>query len=182
MRPDESFVGQPVRSLQQMLRVIGQDRGQAITVIPDGFFGQQTRGAVAQFQRNNGLPITGVADQDTFTRIADAYEPAWVRLGPAQPLQLILNPNQVLSRGEDHPYLFLVQAMLMALHEIYGSVSPVNMTGILDAPTEQALSDFQFLSDLPADGRLDKITWKHLALQYPLAVNIAQSQNRRSTT
>lgn len=181
MRPDETFVGQPVRSLQQMLRVIGEDRGQATSVIPDGIFGQQTRGAVAQFQRNNGLPVTGVADQTTFSRIADAYEPARTRVGPAEPLRLILNPNQVLSRGDDHPYLFLVQAMLLALHQIYGSVSPVNMTGILDGPTEQALSDFQFLSELPADGRLDKITWKHLALHYPLAVNIIQSQNKRKS-
>lgn len=180
MRPDETFVGQPVRSLQQMLRVIGEDRGQSTTVIPDGIFGQQTRGAVAQFQKANGLPVTGVADRETHTRISDAYEPAWTRVGPAEPLQLILNPNQVLTRGDDHPYLYLVQVMLLALHEVYGSVSSVNLTGILDAPTEQALSDFQYLSALPADGRLDKITWKHLALQYPLAVNIGQSQNRRS--
>ena len=65
MRPDESFVAQPVRSLQQMLRVIGEDRGQSTSVIPDGFYGQQTRGAVAGFQRSVGLPITGVDDQNT---------------------------------------------------------------------------------------------------------------------
>lgn len=181
MRPDETFVGQPVRSLQQMLRVIGEDRGQATSVIPDGIFGQQTRGAVSQFQRANGLPITGVADQTTFERIADAYGPAMTRVGPAQPLQLILNPNQVLSRGDDHPYLYIVQVMLLALNQIYGSIGPVEITGILDSPTEQALSDFQFLSGLPANGQLDKITWKHLALHYPLAVNLRMSQNRRKT-
>ena len=178
MRPDETFVSQPVRSLQQMLRVIGEDRGQSTSVVPDGIFGQQTRGAVTQFQRQNGIPITGVADQVTFERIADAYEPAMARVGAAQPLQLILNPNQVLSRGENHPYLYLVQAMLLALNEIYGSVSPVEMTGVLDGPTEQALSDFQYLSGLPASGELDKVTWKHLALHYPLAVNLRMSQNR----
>lgn len=178
MRPDETFVSQPVRSLQQMLRVIGEDRGQSTSVVPDGIFGQQTRGAVTQFQRQNGIPITGVADQVTFERIADAYEPAMTRVGAAQPLQLILNPNQVLSRGENHPYLYLVQAMLLALNEIYGSISPVEMTGVLDAPTEQALSDFQYLSGLPASGELDKVTWKHLALHYPLAVNLRMSQNR----
>lgn len=178
MRPDETFVSQPVRSLQQMLRVIGEDRGQSTSVVPDGIFGQQTRGAVTQFQRQNGIPITGVADQVTFERIADAYEPAMTRVGAAQTLQLILNPNQVLSRGENHPYLYLVQAMLLALNEIYGSVSPVEMTGVLDGPTEQALSDFQYLSGLPASGELDKVTWKHLALHYPLAVNLRMSQNR----
>lgn len=179
MRPDESFVAQPVRSLQQMLRVIGEDRGQATSVIPDGFYGQQTRGAVAGFQRSAGLPITGVADQATHERIVAEYEPALTRVGPAEPLQLILNPNQVLRRGQEHPYLYIVQVMLLALSEIYGSIAAVEATGILDALTEQALSDFQFLAGLPSTGNLDKITWKHLALHYPLAVNVQQSKNRQ---
>ena len=69
MRPNESFVGQPVRSLQTMLRVIGQDSGQEITLIPDGFYGNNTRDAVSEFQRNRGIPTTGVADENTWQRI-----------------------------------------------------------------------------------------------------------------
>lgn len=178
MRPNESFVAQPVRSLQTMLRVIGEDRGQATSVIPDGFYGAQTRGAVSNFQRSKGLPVTGVADQATWEAVVVEYTPALTRVGPAQPLQLILNPNQVIRRGEQHPYLYLVQSMLLALAEIYGSIGLVELTGILDTLTAQSLMDFQQLSSLPATGELDKLTWKHLALQYPLAVNIARSQNR----
>ena len=180
MRPVESFVSQPVRSLQTMLRVIGEDRGQITTLIPDGFYGQQTRGAVSAFQRSIGIPATGVADQNTFERIVDAYRPALERVGPAEPLQLILNPNQVIHRGEDHPYLYLVQSMLIALAEIYSSIGIVELTGILDTLTAQSLMDFQALSDLPTTGELDKITWKHLARQYPLAVNLLKSENRVS--
>lgn len=178
MRPVESFISQPVRSLQTMLRVIGEDRGQATSVIPDGYYGQQTRGAVSGFQRSHGLPVTGVADQDTWERVVAEFGPALTRVGPAEPLQLILNPNQVIRRGEEHPYLYLVQSMLLALADIYGSIGLVEVTGILDALTAQALMDFQFLSSLPATGELDKITWKHLARQYPLAVNLRKSQNR----
>lgn len=178
MRPVESFIAQPVRSLQTMLRVIGEDRGQSITVIPDGFYGQQTRGAVSAFQRAHGIPATGVTNQDTWERIVTEYRPALVRVGPAEPLQLILNPNQVLRKGEQHPYLYIIQAMLLALSEIYGSITPVQMTGILDLPTSSAIADLQALSALPQTGEMDKITWKHLALQYPLAVNLRHSQHR----
>lgn len=178
MRPVESFVGQPVRSLQTMLRVLGEDDDQQPKVIPDGFYGQQTRNAVSAFQQNRGIPATGVADQNTWERIVREYRPALIRVGPAEPLQLILNPGQVLERGESHPYLFLIQAMLLALSEIYGSIAAVEMTGILDLATSQALADFQYLSALPQTGTLDKITWKHLARQYPLAVNVRMSQNR----
>jgi peptidoglycan hydrolase-like protein with peptidoglycan-binding domain len=178
MKPAESFVCQPVRSLQTMLRVLAEDDGELPTLVPDGIYGAQTRQAVTAFQRKFGIPVTGVADQSTWERIVAEHAPAMIRLGPAEPLRLILNPKQVIRRGESHPYLFLVQGMLTTLAEIYGSLLVPRISGILDESTAQSISSFQYLSALPQTGELDKITWKHLALQYPLAVNIQQSQNR----
>ena len=172
MRPDDSFVAQPVRSLQTMLRVIREDAGYTDNVIPDGIYGSSTMEAVSQFQREHGLPVTGVTDLQTWETILAQYEPALIRTEAAEPLQLILNPGQVLRRGEYHPYLFLIQAMLAALADVYGSVPPPQMTGILDLATAEAVSAFQYLSALPETGEVDKITWKHLALQYPLAANL----------
>lgn len=178
MRPPESFIAQPIRSLQTMLRVIREDAGYTDNVIPDGIYGSTTMEAVSQFQREHGLPITGVTDQQTWERITAEYQSALVRIDAAQPLQLILNPGQVLRKGEYHPYLYLIQAMLMAISEVYESVPMPPMTGILDIPTAEAVSAFQYLSDLPQTGEIDKITWKHLALQYPLAVNRKYTANR----
>lgn len=178
MRPGESFVSQPVRSLQTMLRVLAEDDEELLPLIPDGIYGTQTRQAVTAFQRKYGIPVTGVVDQATWERITAEHSPALVRLGPAEPLRLILNPNQVIRRGEAHPYLFLVQGMLTTLSDVYGSLLAPGMSGVLDEATSQSLACFQFLSALPQSGELDKITWKHLTLQYPLAVNIQQSRNR----
>ena len=178
MRPTESFVAQPVRSLQTMLRVIGEDNGKNVTIIPDGFYGTQTRNAVADFQANRGIPSTGVADENTWQHIASEYPDALTRIGPAEPLQLILNPNQVLRRDESHPYLYLIQAMLNALHASYSSIPAAPMTGVLDLATADSISEFQQLSLLPQTGEVDKVTWKHLARHYPLAVNLQYSQNK----
>lgn len=178
MRPNESFVGQPVRSLQTMLRVLAEDDRDIFSLIPDGIYGNQTRQAVTAFQRKYGIPATGVVNQETWDRITAEHSPALVRLGPAEPLRLILNPNQIIRRGEAHPYLFLVQGMLTTLAEIYGSILVPGMSGVLDMATSESLASFQELSSLPQTGELDKITWKHLALQYPLAVNLQQSRNR----
>ncbi|MBR4971685.1 MAG: peptidoglycan-binding protein [Oscillospiraceae bacterium] len=177
MRPAESFIAQPVRSLQTMLRVIREDAGYTDNVIPDGIYGSSTMEAVSQFQREHALPVTGVTDQVTWDRIVAEYGPALVRVDAAQPLQLILNPGQVIKRSERHPYLYLVQSMLLSISEVYGSVPAPPITGILDLPTAEALSAFQYLNALPQTGELDKITWKHLALQYPLAVNHRQSKH-----
>lgn len=178
MRPPESFIAQPVRSLQTMLRVIAEDAGHTDSVVPDGIYGSSTLQAVSAFQRSHGLPVTGITDRDTWEMIVREYQPALVRVDAAQPLQLILNANQVIRRGQSHPYLYLIQSMLLALSEIYGSVPPPRITGTLDLPTSESITAFQYLSALPQTGEIDKITWKHLALQYPLAVNHRHSQNQ----
>ena len=180
MRPGESFVGQPVRSLQTMLRVLAEDDADLLRVIPDGIFGSQTRNAVSAFQRKYNLPITGVADSLTWERIVAVYDEASVRLLPAFPLQLILNPNQVLRRGDSHPYVLLIQAMLTTMAQIHSSIIAPGLSGVLDAATADAIASFQYMSGLPQTGAVDKITWKNLALQYPLAVNLQESQHRQS--
>lgn len=176
MRPNESFVGQPVRSLQTMLRVIGEQDEAHPSVVPDGIYGPNTVAAVTAFQRRYGLPVTGVTDQATWDAIVAVYEPALVFVDEAQPIEVILSPNQVIRRGEEHPNLYLAQAMLAVLSRAYG-ISMPGLTGVLDLPTEESLSGFQELSRLPMTGTLDKLTWKHLALQYPLAATQLTRQN-----
>lgn len=172
MRPPESFIGQPIRSLQTMLRVIAENDPNHLRIIPDGIYGPETLQAVAVFQRNHGLPVTGVTDQPTWESIVAVYEPALIEQDAAHPLDIILNPGQVIRKGERSPHLYLVQAMLLVLSQIYKSVGEPSQSGILDEPTADSLASFQRLSGLPMTGNLDKHTWKHLTLQYPLAANL----------
>lgn len=172
MRPGESFIGQPIRSLQTMLRVIAEQDPSHETLIPDGIYGPATVSAVAAFQRRHGLPVTGITDQDTWESIRGVYELALIYIAEAQPLDIILNPNQAIRRGERHPHMYLVQGMLMTLAEAYRSVGRPSMSGILDEATADSIASFQGLNNLPMTGHLDKRTWKHLALHYPLAANL----------
>lgn len=178
MRPNESFVSQPVRSLQTMLRVLGEDDPGLKNLIPDGFYGDQTRNAVYHFQRSRGIPPTGVVDQNTWDRIVAEYDPALTRLAPAEPLQIILEPGQVIHKGEESTYLYVIQAVLLTLAENYESIQSPEVTGILDAPTSDAIAAFQYLSGLPQTGELDKVTWKHMARHYTLAANLKGKDRR----
>ena len=171
MRPNESFVAQPVRSLQTMLRVIAQDDPRLPTVTPDGIYGPTTTNAVASFQRLYGIPSTGVTDQATWDQIVVVYEPALVRVGKAEPIEILLEPGQIIVLGERNPYIYLTQAMLSQLSNQYTLIPPVALTGILDTETATALSAFQTLAGLPATGELDRMTWKHLSNQFTLQVH-----------
>ncbi|MBP3479736.1 MAG: peptidoglycan-binding protein [Oscillospiraceae bacterium] len=173
MRPGESFVGQPIRSLQTMLRVIAQTEEAQPSLIPDGIYGPQTISAVAAFQRSRGLPITGITDQETWEAVVAAYEPALILVDEAEPIAVVFEPNEVITAGQRHPNVYLAQGMLMVLSQVYGSISPPGMSGVLDIPTGESLSSFQRLSALPDTGQLDRITWKRLALHYPAAANLA---------
>ena len=171
MRPDESFVGAPVRSLQTMLRYIAEQDPSHESVIPDGVYGAQTASAVSQFQRKHNLPITGVADYNTWEAIRNAYMPAKVQVENAYPLQIVLNPNQVIRRGEEHPNIHIVQAILYVLSQEYNSILEPTRSGIVDEATAASISSFQELNSLPITGELDKLTWKELAIHYPLVAN-----------
>ena len=168
MRPDESFIDQPVRSLQTMLRVIAENDKRLPTVIPDGIYGPETMQAVSAFQRKKGLTITGITDQILWDAVTEAYEEAFIRISPAQPIEIIMDPGQLYVLGDSSPYIYLLQSMLTQLSKDHSSIPMPNHNGILDASTAEALTAFQVLANLPPEGTLDKITWKHLVHQFTL--------------
>lgn len=168
MRPPEAFIEQPVRSLQTMLRVLAEDDRSLPTVIPDGIYGPSTMTAVSAFQRKYELPITGITDQLTWDLIVSAYEPAIIRIGKAQPIEVLLDAGQVLRAGESNPYVYLAQAMLLQLSENHTTILPPDVNGMIDQSTAEALSQFQKLAGLDQTGEIDRITWKHLVLQFTL--------------
>ena len=168
MRPLESFVEQPIRSLQTMLRVIAEDDNKYPTVVPDGIYGPGTMHAISTFQRINGLPVTGLTDQRTWDLIVKNYEPALIRIDKAQPIEIIMDPGQIFRKNDSSPYIYLLQSMLTQLSLDHPTINPPGHSGIVDESTSRSLSAFQQLANLPITGELDKITWKHLVHQFTL--------------
>lgn len=171
MRPGESFVEQPIRSLQTMLRVIAEDDTRLPTVVPDGIYGPSTMQAVSAFQRQYSLPVTGITDQITWDQIVSAYEPALIRIGPAEPIEIIMEPGEVYRLGDSNAYVYLLQSILIQLSNDNPTISPPDHNGVFDDSTSKALAAFQLLAGLPPTGELDKITWKYLSKQFTLSAN-----------
>lgn len=171
MKPAESFFDQPIRSLQTMLRTIASVEPRQMNVMPDGIYGSQTAAAVSSFQRRMGLPVTGVADLNTWEQIVQEFERAFVETQRAQPVQITLEPGQVLRRGERNNHLYLIQSMLTVLSLANPVIPTPGHTGVLDASTAESLAAFQTYAALAPTGEVDKLTWKNLALHYALAAD-----------
>lgn len=176
MRPQESYIGQPIRSLQEMLRVIARSDGQYILLIPDGIYGPETKRAVMVFQQKNALPVTGITDLNTWEKVVEEYELHEAEMQDAIPIEINLAQGEHLQNGNASPNVVLMQSMLQHLAEYYHCFTCPPLSRIMDNPTQDALSAFQTLCGLPATGELDKTTWKHLALQYPFAVDRYQQE------
>ena len=181
MKPRESFIEQPVRSLQTMLRVIAEDDSRNPTVIPDGIYGPSTMNAVSSFQRRYGLPVTGITDQNTWDKVVSIYEPALIRVDKAQPIEVLIDAGQVFRFGDSAPYVYLLQSMLTQLSQDHLQIKAPGHSGIMDEQTVQAISAFQRLSGLEQTGELDRITWKHLVHQFVLNASYHMSTKQGNT-
>ena len=171
MRPEESFVEQPIRSLQTMLRVIAEDDPRLPAVVPDGIYGPTTMNAITAFQRLYGLPVTGITDQTTWEQIVNVYEPALIRITKAEPIEILMDPGEVYRLGQSNAYIFLLQSILTQLSQENPSISAPDHNGVLDSLTSEALAAFQLPAGLPPTGELDKVTWKYLVKQFTLSAN-----------
>lgn len=157
-RPDFA----PVHNIQQMLRTALPDDGLVI----DGIFGKETEDAVRRFQKSQDMEPTGVADENTWVALKRAYNHEQVLFEKAEPLRIVLQPHQVLTKGTNNSHMYLVQALLLALSLYISQLPHLTVNGKLDAETEKSIRLLQKAADLPETGELDKHTWSHLVHLY----------------
>lgn len=144
-------------------------------VVPDGIYGRETRDAVAEFQKYAGLAVTGVVDYDTWNALYEAER----RVLEASAPPMMISPFDTLLEGgtirlEDRfPTIYIIQAMLEELAQLYDYTEPVAINGVFDSATESAVKMIQRSLDLDGDGIVDIVTWNGMARLY----NSLQSGN-----
>ena len=169
-KTESFFLGRAVTSLQTMLRVLAQVEPGIPVVIPDGIYGHETQAAVTAFQKRHGLHPTGIADYDTWQAIGKAYRTARVEVDPAEPLEIVMNRGEVIQAGSDNLHVGLIQAMLHAIHEVYGNIPDCPLSGICCPKTVEAVKAVQHCCGAVESGIIDKQLWRMLAGLYTQAV------------
>ncbi|MEH2082271.1 MAG: peptidoglycan-binding protein [Nostoc sp.] len=151
-----SLSTQQVRELQVRLRQLGY-----LNTDATGNVGSMTREAVIAFQRNNGLPVDGIANAqvlDSVRRVSTG--------GIQQPGRSYLT---VGDRGEN---VRLVQERLAQL-----GFSNTNPDGLFNDYTRQSVIAFQQSSRINSTGNVDWQTWEALGLNGSTGSNYTQTND-----
>lgn len=148
--------GETVRLAQYFLRVIALYDDELPPITIDGIYGAATENAVRTFQKMQGLTVDGIIGTATWNALYERF------LGINQATGLAVSypgtPLKIGSRGDN---VRLVQEYLNALAGAY-PLPRVTVDGIYGSATENAVTAFQRLFGLAADGIVGPRTWERL--------------------
>ena len=168
--PEELSLGDTgvyVRVAQYYLAVIAQNLDTVPEIDIDGIFGPRTEAAVKAFQRDYGLPETGIIDERTWNDMYNVYRgivestPEYYTGVPVAPY-----PGFVLSIGMRGNEVRLLQEYLSKLSEVYPEIPQIAVDGVFGPATRSAVMAAQQLFGLPVTGIVFALTWDAITSAY----------------
>ena len=157
-----------VMQVQKWLRGIAKSGTPLPLILPDGFYGEETKEAVRIFQGLREIEQTGVVDYATWLALRDAYEDCHRKNeSPAaiSPFSCRLKDGK-LHIGDCMPLVSIVQAMIEEIREDYDDLTEQERNGVYDEKTASNISVLQKKWGLKTTGELDKDSWNMLAACY----------------
>lgn len=151
---------QHIAELQRYLQSIDRDAGKQTTIVPDGVYGSDTSSAVREFQRSNGLPVTGDTDTATWDAIVTAYRNG--QCSEPHPYPVFPSKQYVCKIGCSGVLVYVIQAMLCNLGKSYDNFTRPDICGNYNTTTAGAVEAFQRKCGLTCTGSVDCMTWNML--------------------
>ena len=161
---DNLAAANPILEIQLYLIDIAQVHPEIPLVYPTGVYDDRTRNAVTEFQKFFSLPVTGVVDLETWNKILNEHQKCSHCINA--PSNVACFPSKVMEfkLGDQHNFIYILQIVLNNFKRKYANYVEVPISGIFDERTEEALRQFQQLSNLHITGILNRETWNTLNL------------------
>lgn len=130
----------------------------------------RTEAALVAFQKNNGLPETGRADEVTWNLLYAEYKRSIDKasLPNAMPIFHSGPHGYEIGMGEQSFAVTAIQYMLGEITLHYDNLGDVPQSGIYNEETAKAIREFQMRNLLPVTGTVDKTTWDFLVASYKI--------------
>ncbi len=155
-----------IYEIQEFLRYISNHIEGIKKVVPDGVYGPETRGAVADFQRIMGLPQTGEIDYETWTEIAETYITLQNKNRMPEKIAAYPIEKPFLKEGDVFEEIYMLQLMLRKLAGIYQNITSPDLTGEFDTKTKTAVNDFSKFHGSGEKERVDRELWNAITNTY----------------
>ncbi len=161
----ENTDAKPVRGLQSMLRNISYYVEDVLPVIPDGNFSENTRDSVVSFQKTYGLEPNGEVDSATWEKIRDVNNE--LDRVYALPISFpVFGKRVVINEGDERAELYVIQAMLYVMFLDFPNSPTVEITGIHDENSVNAVIFIQEITGIEPTGVIDTLTYNNIANLY----------------
>ena len=166
--PQYETEAQAIQNLQTYLRQLSYHDANIKAPPIDGIFDTDTRQSLMDFQASKDLPQTGIADQRLWELLYATYRTSIAQNSPPVRMEIfpLLPLNAEFRKGDEGFVITALQWMLRELEAKYGFLLPIQVTGIFDEVTEEAVKDFQKQNALQPSGILDRMTWNEITDQY----------------
>ncbi len=157
-----------VAQLQRFLRQISYHEPSVSPPPIDGIFASDTQQALRDFQAWQHLPVTGIADRETWERLYEHYLTSRSVHMPPRNVSVFpyLQTEIELTIGNTGFAVTVLQHMLQELGIEYSALETVTMNGFYDENTAAAVKAFQGHNNLSVTGNTDVITWNTVTDQY----------------
>ena len=166
LRPGST--GSEVRQIQYYLSVLAYFDDELPLPEFDGTFGPATEATVRAFQRQQGLADDGIVGRDTWNAIIRRYDATRNSIAPgALESTDEIYPGRVLTPGQTGRDVEVLQRFLIEAAQRDPQIPAIEITGVYDEATENAVRAVQALVGLPQSGVTGALTWN-------AAVNLAQ--------
>lgn len=168
MRQQKPYEREAVTNLQRYLLQLSL-LDERITPPPvDGIFDTVTEQSLSDFQSCHGLPVTGIADRETWDALVSDYLDSLA--ANARPRPIAIFPRRPLGyemrTGDSNFYVTALQFMLGELSRDYGEALNTPSDGVFGEATEAAVRHFQTIHSLPVTGTVGLATWDSIADAY----------------
>lgn len=151
-----------ISELQSYLQTISLVDKNIPSLIPDGFYGNETRDAVSIFQRENSLPITGKVNEETWNEIYKKYLEASEKINEPLSINVFPGKEYVITRGAVGADVIMLQAMLTEISKIFWGFPKQLSDGVYNLSNENAVKLLQKSFGITPDGNVGIISWNRI--------------------
>ena len=159
--------GEEVRLIQYYLAVIAYFNGAIPLISIDGTYSQSTADAVSAFQSFYGATPTGIVDEETWNLLKQIYIQTIDSLPDTfYGERAKLFPGYFLAEGMQNEDVEALQTYLSYIADFYTEIPKIPITGYFGSQTRDAVTVFQRLFGITANGIVGANTWSAIASQY----------------